>query len=192
MYHRFHDGGLRPIRRAAPGAAGQARSPMTAAPRGFGQQMRHQARSAKTQRRRFFRIRMAGCWSGAALAQARRLPVILTLVISVNRRGSAGLDRETGPVKLNDVHVGSCMDGRHSPAARITLRRDPGGFTVPLCGRPVLLHGDGAPRADTSATAAWHRRQLAALALPASGPCRSLSTDRVERPRLSPERQSAR
>jgi pimeloyl-ACP methyl ester carboxylesterase len=49
-------------------------------------------------------------------------------------------------------------------------------------GDPLLLHGGGARRPPAGAAAAWHRRQFAALALPAGRPRRSFLVDRVECP----------
>src|SRR5215813_11057758 len=82
-------------------------------------------------------------------------------------------------------------DGRPTAAPRIALRRDLGDVALPLCRRSVLLHGGGTGRPAAGVTAAWHRRQLPALALPVGWPLRSLPADRVECPLLSVERQSA-
>src|SRR5215472_4056884 len=49
-------------------------------------------------------------------------------------------------------------------------------------GRPVLRHGGGTRRPPASVVTAWHRRQLAALALSAGRPRRSLPANRVESP----------
>src|SRR5580704_368377 len=77
------------------------------------------------------------------------------------------------------------------PGIGAGLSRYPGDVTPPLCRRSVLLHEGGTGRPRASATAAWHRRQLTALAVSDGRPCRSLPADRVECSRLSAERQSA-
>src|SRR6516162_8319225 len=107
------------------------------------------------------------------------------VVIALNDEDWSGLTIRQSRLPCEVSH------GRSTTAARTALRRDPGYVTRPLRRRPLLLYGGGTGRRPAGAAAARHRRELAALALSAGRPRRSLTGNRVECPWLPVERQVA-